>query len=83
MKIDDATIQKLWEAVVQTERKLNRDIPNDVSLAVLDHTVRKCERIGKGPEYLPLLFENELSDFYMRQQINAMGGMNRCAVFAE
>lgn len=83
MKIDDKIIDELGEVYGQTEVSMVLDIPVEVALSVLDYTVRKCELIGKGPEYLPMLFENELRDYYMRKEINFMGGMKKCAVFAE
>lgn len=46
---------------------------------VMSHTIRKCDLNGKGDEYIPILFENELSDYLMRLSINAKGEMNRCA----
>lgn len=46
---------------------------------ILKHTIRKCELNGKGEDYIPILFENELRDFLMRDAINLRGAMNRCA----
>lgn len=46
---------------------------------VMALTIRKCDLNGKGDEYIPILFENELSDYLMRLSINAKGEMNRCA----
>ena len=43
---------------------------------VLKYSIRKCEVIRKGPEYLPVLFENEIEDYQMRKRINEDGRMN-------
>lgn len=45
---------------------------------ILQHTIRKAELVGKGDEYLPILFQNELEDHVMRQRINK--GDAVCAV---
>ena len=43
---------------------------------VSDYTFRKWENTGYGEDYLLVLFENELRDHVMRQEINAVGRMN-------
>ena len=43
---------------------------------IIKHTIRKCDLNGKDETYLPILFENELRDYQMRSQINAIGRMN-------
>ena len=37
---------------------------------ILKHSIRKAELNGKGEDYLPILFRNELEDHVMRQRIN-------------
>ena len=37
---------------------------------ILKHSIRKAEMNGKGEDYLPILFQNELEDHVMRQRIN-------------
>lgn len=39
---------------------------------ILAYTHRKCEINGKGEDYIPILFENELRDYLMREAINFM-----------
>ncbi len=43
---------------------------------VLRFTERKIEINGKGDDYLPILFENELRDYIARAAINVRGLMN-------
>lgn len=50
--------------------------------SILAFTKRKADLNGKGPDYVPILFENELRDFVMREVINYMGRENRCALSA-
>ena len=50
----------------------------DVS-AILAHTLRKVELNQKDPEYIPVLFENELEDFVMRMKLNLRGESILCA----
>lgn len=39
---------------------------------ILAFTRRKCKINRKGDDYVPLLFENELRDYLMREAINYM-----------
>ena len=45
---------------------------------ILHHTIRKVKANGKGEDYIPVLFENELEDHLMRQEINRNGGGSGC-----
>lgn len=81
MNIDKITTEAV-EARETAERKLGFSIPDDVAIEVFDYTMRKLEVIKKPIEYLPVLFENELRDHYMRLAINLRGAMNRCATSA-
>lgn len=57
------------------ERTLGFRIPDQIAEKVLAHTKRKCELNRKPDSYLPLLYENELTDYYMRLAINLRGGI--------
>lgn len=57
------------------EKTLGFHIPEYVAEEVLAHTKRKCALNRKPDSYLPLLYENELTDYYMRLEINVRGGM--------
>ena len=46
----------------------------------LQYTERKAKLNGKGDDYIPVLFENELRDFVMREIINTRGRMNKCVI---
>lgn len=50
--------------------------------SILAFTKRKADLNGKGADYVPILFENELRDFVMREVINYIGRENRCALSA-
>ena len=39
--------------------------------ALLQYTARKCEINGKGEDYLPLLLEDEIKDYFFRIANNA------------
>lgn len=67
-------VEKIVAAIESAERKLNKQIPETVWFDVLMYSMRKCMAVGKDGEYLPILFENELLDHYMRQQFNGEGG---------
>lgn len=57
------------------EKTLGYRIPEHVAEEVLAHTKRKCALNRKPDSYLPLLYENEMTDYYMRLEINVRGGM--------
>ena len=69
-------LEKLIAAKEDAEARLGFDIPGNVVAEVLEYTIRKCEANGKGEDYLPLLFKDELKDYYMRMEINAKGSEN-------
>lgn len=50
-------------------------LPGDL-YGLTNHTFRKWEKTGYGEDYLPILFENELRDYLMRCEINAVGRTN-------
>lgn len=57
------------------EKTLGFHIPEEIAEEVLEHSKRKCALNNKPDSYLPLLHENELTDYYMRLAINLRGGM--------
>lgn len=66
---------ELVNAKKAAEEHIGIEIPDCVANQVLDYSVRKCEVNGKGTDYLPILFENELRDYYMRLAINLKGAI--------
>lgn len=59
-----------------SERILGLSFPPGDLYWLANHTVRKWENMDYGEDYLPILFENELRDYLMRREINAVGRMN-------
>ena len=57
------------------EKKLGFLISEEIAEEVLEHSKRKSALNNKPDSYLPLLYENELTDYYMRLAINLRGGM--------
>lgn len=72
--------ENIASARVAAEIKLGFCIPDNIAEEVLGYTKRKCELNGKLESYLPLLYENELTDYYVRLAINLRGVMSnvRC-----
>lgn len=64
------------EAIENAEKRLGFEIDPLVALKVYRHSVRKLEVIGKGSDYLPILYESELYDHYMRMAITVGGLAN-------
>lgn len=67
-------VERIIAAIEVAEKKMDRQIPERIWLEVLWNTMRKCKAVGKDDDYLPILFENELYDYFMRQEINMKGG---------
>lgn len=63
------------EARKSAEAQLGFEIPDEVADEVMAFSKRKCELNGKGESYLPLLYVDELKQYYFRMAINLMGGM--------
>ena len=83
MKTDDLAMsgktEELVDILVDVQRRLRYTFDLVDVFDILRYTIRKCEVNGKGEDYVPILFENELRDFVMRKQINMRGRMNLCA----
>lgn len=67
---------ELKQIVEEVEEKVHYHFCPQEVLDVLFYTVRKCQINGKGPDYIPILFENELRDYVMRLAINIAGHQN-------
>ena len=63
-------------AAKRAESYLKIKIPFCILAEVLRYSKRKCEVIKKPPEYLPLLFETELIDYFCRKEINERSAKN-------
>ena len=70
------------DIVKQVEDKTGYIFEESEVREVFAYTLRKCEINGKGPDYVPILFENELRDYLMRAYINIRGEQNRKARLA-
>ena len=57
---------KLAEARQAAETSLGFKIPDVVATSVLWYARRKCELAEQPESYLPLLYETELTDYYMK-----------------
>lgn len=68
-------MDELSNARKSAERTLGFCIPDHIAEKVLAYAKRKCELNRKPDSYLPLLYENELTDHFMRLAINLRGGM--------
>lgn len=43
---------------------------------VLEYTIRKSDRCGKGRDYVPLLLEDEIKNYYFRNTVTAISLIN-------
>lgn len=68
--------QKIRDVRALAEKKLGFRMPDEVADEVLRYAKQKCELNGKSDSYLLLLYENELTDYFMRLVINLKGEMN-------
>lgn len=39
---------------------------------ILEYTIRKSDRCGKGRDYVPLLLEDEIKNYYFRNTVTAI-----------
>jgi hypothetical protein len=62
--------ERLKQARIYAEEKLGFKVPEDEYQSILAYAVRKLGYIKKDEDYLPLLLETEITDFYMRRYIN-------------
>ena len=69
-------MDQIREARKAAEKTLGFSVPDEVADEVLAYAKRKCSVSGKPDSYLPLLYENELTDYFMRKAINLRGGKN-------
>lgn len=68
---------EIREARALAEKRLGFEIPDEVAEEVLQYADRKRRLNNKPESYLPLLYENELRDHFMRLAITMRGEMNR------
>ena len=59
------------------KQRWDSKIPDVVATSVLWYARRKCELAEQPESYLPLLYETELTDYYMRLAINLKGEKQR------
>lgn len=71
--------EEAQKIVSGVENKLGWKFDSKEVDSILAFTQRKADLNGKGSDYVPILFENELRDFVMRMIVNYTGRKNRCA----
>lgn len=76
MRGDPSVEYEILKAREAAERTLGFAIDDETAEEVLAYAKRKCELNHKPDDYLPLLYENELTDYFMRLTINLRGEMN-------
>lgn len=59
------------KAISIVQDKLGFEISNEVIVDVFNYTARKLSLIGKDDSYFPVLFENELYNYFTRMAVNA------------
>lgn len=74
--MSDSLVTEIVEIAVKTAERIGYDFAPEEVESVLRFTERKLEINGKGDDYLPILFENELEDYVKRRAINFIGFMN-------
>lgn len=69
-------MSQIEAARAAAEETLGFSISDETADKILAYAKRKCSVSGKPESYLPLLYENELTDHFMRMAINMRGEMN-------
>lgn len=65
------TINGIVQALLDAEHELGVHFDTDFTLDVLKYCTRKLERIGKGEDYLPILYRCELESHLAMREINS------------
>lgn len=71
-KMNENAVEAVVDAIRIAENRTYCHFDFDTIVDVLLYSVQKLKIIGKGTDYLPLLFENELRNHAMREEINAI-----------
>lgn len=50
---------------------------------ILEYTIRKSDRCGKGRDYVPLLLEDEIKNYYFRNTVTAISLINMAVAAKE
>lgn len=48
---------------------------------ILEYTIRKSDRCGKGRDYVPLLLEDEIKNYYFRNTVTAISLINMAVMY--
>lgn len=71
--------EAMVDVLYQVQREVRYIFSFDEVYGTAVQTKRKVDLNGKGDDYVPILFENELRDLVMRNRINLLGRLNECA----
>ncbi len=58
------------QCIANAEKRLGFEIDPGIALSVYRYALRKLEAIGKGKDYLPVLYESELYDHFLRMALS-------------
>lgn len=58
------------EIVSRVEIQMNYTFDPEEVMRILSYSKRKAALAGKGEDYVPILYENELHDFIIRERIS-------------
>ena len=70
MKVE--TIAKVCEAQLEVQDEYGFIIDDDTAMEVFEYCVRKLKCIGKGEDYLPILYKCELPMHIAMKEINKL-----------
>lgn len=68
--------EELTDVVMRAQKRMGCVFDAQAVYDIVSRTIRKAELSGKNEAYVPILLENELEDFVMRERINKNGGRN-------
>lgn len=57
------------EMVRKDMEKQGFSLTDDEYQDILEYTIRKAERCGKDQDYIPVLLENEIRDYFFRHTV--------------
>ena len=75
--------EAVMNIVAKVEKEMTLTFEPEAIREVLGYTIRKAKIAGQSDSYIPLLFEDELRNYAIRNAVNLFGlEMRQCVKFA-
>jgi len=75
-------IDTLVDIVLAEQKRLRCVLDLAEVYEIIELTIRKCQIKGKSASYISVLLADEIRDYVHRKEINRIGEMNSCVMYA-